>query len=564
MVNEGITQVCSLNITKIMLKISTCIVVPLLMISLLMTHYSYAQADTNSSFSLKQLLLMPDDLTQPHAKFESDCQQCHLHFEKENQSPLCLDCHKEINKDLKNDKGFHSKIAKDSIKQCSVCHTDHRGRDFNITSLDKDHFDHNKTEFELHDSHMQLECDNCHKPTDKNFRIKLKKGKCSSCHEDPHQEKLGDNCTQCHDEKQWKTTSFNHDKTDFMLENKHEELSCKSCHVNDVAVEIGSKCSNCHLSRDKHLDTFGSKCQTCHTTKTWEKTDYDHFKETKFRLQGKHKELNCDTCHLTIHNSDKRKKLGTTCFECHQNDDVHLTNNGQQCEDCHNNSNWSETNFDHNSETTFKLDGSHKQLSCDVCHLSDQILKNSKTTLTKKEKTHTLKSARTCFDCHEIIDAHQGSLGKECQSCHHQQKWHEQVVFNHDFTLFPLTGAHQLQVCQSCHFSNDFVIEKFSCISCHEADDIHHTSLGEKCVSCHNSASWSAWTFDHTEQTQYPLEGAHNNLSCNSCHIASLVKPIFPPKQCAVCHKSDDVHQGDFGNRCQQCHNTDSFYDFKH
>lgn len=530
-----------------------------------MAHYSYAQAESKSSFSLKQLLLMPDDLTQPHAKFESDCQQCHLHFEKENQSPLCLDCHKEINKDLKNSKGFHSKIAEDRINKCSVCHTDHKGRNFNITSLDKDHFDHKKTEFELRDSHLELECDNCHKPKDKNFRIKLNKGKCSNCHDDPHEEKLSNNCTKCHDEKQWNTTTFNHDKTDFLLEDKHKDVPCKSCHVNDVAVEIGKKCSNCHLSIDKHANTFGEKCQTCHSTKTWEKSDYDHFKETKFPLKGNHKKLSCDTCHLITSSSYhiQRKKLGTTCFDCHKNDDVHLTKNGKQCQDCHNNSDWSKTSFDHNKETTFMLEGRHKRLSCDVCHLSEKVSLNSKTIQTKKERKANLKSARTCFDCHENIDVHQGNLGKDCQSCHQQKKWHEKVDFNHDFTLFPLVGSHQLQVCQSCHTSDDFVIEKFGCMGCHEDDDIHQTSLGDQCSSCHNSASWSAWSFDHTNKTEYPLEGAHNNLNCNLCHKSSLDKPLFPPKQCATCHKNDDVHQGKFGRRCQQCHNTENFYDYK-
>ena len=71
---------------------------------------------------------MPGKLTRPHAKIENKCQKCHLHFDKSNQSPLCLDCHEDIDDDLKQKHRFHSKIAKDDIKQCNGCHTDHKGR----------------------------------------------------------------------------------------------------------------------------------------------------------------------------------------------------------------------------------------------------------------------------------------------------------------------------------------------------------------------------------------------------------------------------------------------------
>ena len=540
---------------------------PFLIILMLMFFlpHVYAQSDNDSGLSIKQLLLMPGDLTKPHAKIESKCQQCHLHFDKENQSPLCLDCHEEVDDDLKQKRGFHSKITKSKINQCNDCHTDHKGRDFNITSLDKAHFDHDKTEFPLKQSHQSLACKDCHKPTEKNFRLALKIDTCKSCHEDPHKAKLKGKCTQCHDEKSWQKTKFDHQKTNFPLKDKHKDIACRSCHVNDVAVELGSQCVTCHLSKDKHLNTFGPKCQSCHSEKGWDETQYDHFKETKFKLLGKHESLSCETCHLpssiTLNKQDKdHSKLDKTCNGCHQKDDVHLGNNGDDCQQCHNNSDWEETQFNHNDDTSFNLQGAHEHLVCSACHLPETLTKNK----TKKDDSKESKPDRTCNDCHQLSDAHNGELGENCQQCHQQEKWHEQVTFNHDFTLFPLTGAHQLQVCQACHFSNDFTVKLFSCVDCHQEDDPHQDSLGSKCQQCHNSASWSAWQFNHQQQTDYSLEGAHHNLPCDSCHRLEDEEPLSPPLQCVGCHQYDDIHQGAFGKNCQQCHNMDSFNDFKH
>jgi len=537
---------------------------------LLMSSYSSIalaqEIESNSKeLSLKQLLLMPGNLTKPHAKVEPKCQACHLHFDKSNQSPLCLDCHEQINDDLILSLGFHSKIEKTDIEQCSSCHTDHKGRGFNITALDKDHFNHDNTEFSLNDSHASLGCNDCHKAEDKNFRIKLNEGTCSSCHEDPHKGDLDNDCAQCHDEKSWQVSQFDHSKTDFLLNDKHKELACSSCHVNDVAVELGDQCVNCHLSKDKHFNVFGNKCQDCHREIGWDKTNYDHFKETKFRLLGKHEKLTCESCHTSAYsktNSDdhsKKQKLKETCVGCHKNDDVHLGSNGSDCKQCHNNTDWEKSKFKHNDDTDFLLQGAHEKLTCDVCHLADdaKVIKNKNV----KQKDNTV---RVCNDCHQITDPHDGNLGDKCQNCHEQNKWYENVTFNHDFTFFPLTGAHKLQVCQSCHFSSDFTFDSYLCTDCHREDDSHKPSLGDKCTECHNTSSWTTWQFDHQLQTKYPLEGAHENLTCVLCHTNKLSEPLLPPQTCTSCHQNDDIHQGAFGRNCKQCHNTDGFYDFKH
>ncbi len=488
---------------------------------------------------------MPGKLTQAHAKIESQCNKCHLQFDKSNQSPLCLDCHKAIKSDLQNSTGFHSKLAKNKIKQCSLCHTDHQGRNTNITSLDTEHFNHQQTEFPLKNSHLKLSCNDCHKKNNKNFRIKLKVGQCTSCHQDPHQGKLKNDCSKCHNQKKWQVRQFDHSKTTFKLVGKHQQLICQSCHVNDVSKKIGDQCVNCHRSKDKHFNVFGNKCGACHTSKSWKKTDYNHYSSTKFRLLGKHKTLACVDCHL------KKVSPEKSCNSCHKNNDIHLGNNGTDCQQCHNNNKWQDTSFDHNNDTDFTLQGAHKKLNCDACHLLNSEKKAVATT-------------RQCNDCHQLTDAHRGKLGKDCQDCHKQQQWNQQVTFNHDFTLFPLTGAHQLLFCQSCHDTADFSVKSFKCADCHIDDDFHQKTLGNKCEQCHNTSSWSAWQFDHQRQTDFPLKGAHNKLACNLCHKKELPKPLKPAKECVSCHKKDDTHHGTFGRNCQQCHNKESFYDFQH
>ena len=57
---------------------------------------------------------MPGDVSEAHAKFEQDCDQCHGTFKKERQDQLCLDCHdhKEVARDIKTLSGFHGRLKK--------------------------------------------------------------------------------------------------------------------------------------------------------------------------------------------------------------------------------------------------------------------------------------------------------------------------------------------------------------------------------------------------------------------------------------------------------------------
>lgn len=495
--------------------------------------------------NLKQLLLMPGKLTQSHAHLENQCSNCHVHFDTSQQAPLCLDCHKTIKQDVEDKTGYHGRLPQDELNRCSTCHSDHLGREADIMRFDSDNFDHDQTDFKLEGKHAQQSCQSCHDnthPKSKKPTFLIPEASCNNCHQDPHEQRLSSECTDCHNQQGWQVKTFDHEQTDFPLKDKHQKVACKSCHVKDVSAPLATQCSSCHGALDSHFGVFGEKCESCHSEKGWQDAPYDHFKQSKYKLEGKHARLECANCHFEALNPKK------TCIDCHSKNDIHLGGNGNECQQCHNNEQWQKATFDHDKETDFNLLGAHQELLCTACHLPGETAGKG-------------QPPRQCIDCHKDSDPHQNQLGDSCSNCHQQNSWDEQVVFNHDFTQFPLTGSHGLLACQSCHEDKAFQIKTYACIDCHKTDDFHQQTLGTQCADCHNVSSWQAWQFDHQSQTDYPLTGAHRDLSCELCHKPVLPQPQKPPTNCVGCHKVDDVHQGRFGNNCGQCHNKERFYD---
>lgn len=518
-----------------------------------------AEKEKDKGLNLEQILLMPGDVTLAHADLETKCESCHVHFDKDNQSPLCVDCHEVVQLETEEDSGFHGKLPKEQTNLCTDCHTDHKGRSFDITSLDTDLFDHDSTDFPIAGKHLGIECNTCHQhdkvtlptnikalPVDKAYRFEA--FQCASCHEDFHQEELGDKCEDCHSDEGWSISTYDHGNTEFKLTGKHKDTVCKSCHVDNQFKKMSPQCKSCHLATDSHLGIMGEKCEDCHSvgedtnlrlsdsTEQWLNSSFDHTKDTEYELEGKHQDVSCIGCH------SKELKPASECEGCHLSADIHQGSNGNACQDCHQFDGWDKTEFTHETPLT----GKHLETACDSCH-------------TPGEKREKVINERSCNDCHAPIDPHLGELGESCENCHQTEDWEESVKFNHDFSSFPLTGSHQLLVCEACHDSTVFSEQSESCNSCHEDDDYHEQTLGDDCTSCHNTSVWTHWQFDHDQQTEYPLMGAHKNLQCSLCHDASLPEPLKPSTECISCHFDDDSHNGGFGMDCQQCHSEDKF-----
>ena len=76
------------------------------------------------------------------------------------------------------------------------------------------------------------------------------KSACVSCHQkdDKHKATFGTRCDDCHAEKNWKETLFDHDKkTPYPLLARHRQVKCAACHREDW-VKGKLKTDLCFLS----------------------------------------------------------------------------------------------------------------------------------------------------------------------------------------------------------------------------------------------------------------------------------------------------------------------------
>ncbi|HSB22778.1 MAG TPA: cytochrome c3 family protein [Burkholderiaceae bacterium] len=561
-------------------------------------------------------VLRPGDLIQNHAKWEEDCSKCHVRFERAAQDRLCMDCHKEVGRDMRERTGYHGQQK--TQQPCRACHTDHKGRAARIVVLDKQTFDHEETDYPLRGKHRQALCEKCHEASKKYWDAP---SQCVSCHrkDDVHKGSLGAKCADCHTENDWKEKAkFDHDKTRFPLKGKHVDAQCTDCHKKGVEYkEAPRACIGCHKKDDDgpkgHKGRYGEKCESCHVEKAWKPLVFNHDTATRFSLRGKHRTTKCNDCHTGNLYKDK---TGSNCIDCHKKDDDgpkgHRGSLGTDCAACHVETGWKDKGkFDHD-RTSFPLLGKHNGVKCADCHKSTNykdvpkdcyschklddkhegnlgtqckdchVEKDWKSTTRfdhdrtrfKLRNAHAAKKVQCrdchvdlkhyrntpmdCYSCHKKDDKHDGQQGTRCATCHNDRDW-KHALFDHGLTRFPLLGKHAKVECKDCHKSPRFKDAKIACVSCHLKDDKHKKTLGSLCEDCHNPRDWKAWDFDHDKRTQYPLEGKHKGVACSACHTQPIEGKVKASTRCYACHAKNDVHDGTYGRQCEQCHVTSSF-----
>jgi len=537
--------------------------------------------------------ISPGDLSQSHADLEgmSKCTSCHDLGEKVSNKK-CLDCHDEIQSLINQKQGYHanSKVRK---QDCFACHSEHHGRKFDMVRFDKDNFDHKLTGYELEGKHESVDCRECHVSENiadadikkrKNTFLGLEE-KCLSCHDDYHQKTLDNDCLSCHDMEAFEPASkFDHDKTDYKLEGKHVEVDCKECHkittkngeefqqFSDVSF---SDCVSCH--DDPHNNQIQGKCNQCHTETSFSsftgKGNFNH-SPTGFNLKGKHKKIDCFSCHTETSNpklvfqNKVKTKNENNCVACHK--DEHEGKYGTECVKCHRESSFLSLKkmafFDH-TVTDYPLEGKHLNIDCKQCH---------------KKRFSTPIDFSACNKCHD--DYHRGEfkengLSPDCVECHSLENGFDYSLYTteqHQTSSFPLEGAHYATPCFECHISEDdkrwaFTNLGSKCIDCHT--DTHEGYINEKyypdkkCESCHINDSWSTVKFDHT-LTDWPLNGRHLDVDCRECHFEmsdkTIVKQTFKnlETKCNSCH--ENIHGETFAfngvTDCERCHITDSWF----
>jgi hypothetical protein len=392
-------------------------------------------------------------LTGKHAKVA--CEKCHQKVRDEQTaktvfpapvsetflrySPLehkaCTNCHKDPHE---------GKFG----PRCASCHSTDGW--LIVRNASQERAFHDKTRFPLKGEHVDVDCKACHGP----FPGQAPKFKglahelCSDCHADAHEGQLnapGKNkppdCTACHTVDGFlppRFTPTQHSQTRFPLEGAHTAVGCLQCHPKTpslqdkvpaaVVKDLKRKnrpelfslaafdfkapvehCDSCH--GDAHGGQFKDKpCERCHSVVSFTtKLKFDHDKDTKYPLVGKHAQVACNKCHAPEKPGAlvKYKPLATTCSSCHADEHAgqFATTKGgvTECERCHEVKGFKPVErFKHEPPfTDFLLEGKHADVACDKCHQKVQVKPQ---VLTARYKG----LPRECEGCHS--DFHQGAF----------------------------------------------------------------------------------------------------------------------------------------------------------
>jgi hypothetical protein len=369
---------------------------------------------------------------------------------------------------------------------CTSCHSE-VGWTIIKTDRGKDTAFHDKTRYPLRGGHVGVPCQSCHGPfPGQPAKFKgLPFGACTDCHEDAHIGQLKPiapakvvACDTCHTVGGFTPVRYEfeqHAKTQFPLAGAHGVAACRGCHPIDdhlaalVPAEVRRRlaqhrrperfsfavlhpkespqaCSDCH--KDVHQGQFLedkndqnnqnnqnnhdkniNDCAACHQTTSFVDLKFDHDKQSRFPLVGKHKEAACAGCHKTEKPLKgpafvRYKPVGTSCGGCHT--DAHqgqfLTaasrpSDGlpgdaseatspiaaRDCDFCHETTGFKKTIFDHNNRrfTTFALEGKHAKVKCAGCHAEVRV---TQTITTVRYRP----IPRACEGCH--VDYHHGAF----------------------------------------------------------------------------------------------------------------------------------------------------------
>jgi hypothetical protein len=415
------------------------------------------------------------NLSVPHAKQE--CKACHtsknitdlkLKGKKSTYLGLnteCLTCHAD----------YHIRTLSSA---CLNCHTDDK-------FVPASKFSHVNARFQLAGQHKKVDCIKCHKvvTTDgKKFQqfSGVQYNNCTSCHKDPHQNKYGQNCRQCHSEESFQVVSglknFDHNKTDFKLEEKHLIVNCRECHKTKFTDPLKhDRCTDCHS--DYHKSQFVKNgvvpdCSQCHSVKGFTSFSFrlEQHNLGAFPLKGSHSAIPCYECHKKQDKWNFRA-IGLQCKDCHT--DIHKPliqakyYPESDCKACHTEVKWADVTFNH-SKTEFNLTGAHSGKDCKLCHF-------------KKDSEGVVKQkfagmGTNCSSCHKDNHYKQFDINgiTDCLRCHGTENW-KASKFNHDKTAFKLDGKHINVACAKCHkpqqegsdFYVKYKLKDFKCESCH-------------------------------------------------------------------------------------------------
>lgn len=216
----------------------------------------------------------------------------------------------------------------------------------------------------------------------------------------------------------------------------------------------------------------------------------------------------------------------------------------------------------HGEVSGFALEGVHAQVGCQRCHRP-----------AASGRTTYLTATPACASCHRSPHGSVGAGNADCVQCHRagpegrsasgrstttppagKGLWlrRSDSEFDHNRnTRFRIDGTmHEAVPCTGrCHGKPPVFSQPLSsfadCTPCHK--NVHGGSFGARaCRTCHSEKrSFSEpRPFDHRRDTDWPLDGPHQDVSCLSCHPSTGSRP--PNPDCGTCHRDQSPHRGRF------------------
>jgi hypothetical protein len=330
---------------------------------------------------------------------------------------------------------------------CTSCHVVDDWRKLTGAAAEKAF--HEKTKYPLRGGHVNAPCKGCHGPFpgEKKERLKgLAFAACTDCHADAHLGQIpvgardARTCDACHGVEGWTPVRYeleDHARGKYPLEGAHRAAACAGCHPKDpqaasrvpaavrarltamgrpvraaearIRVEHAADCRTCH--KDPHAGQFEARlkqrgCEACHQVASWRRLAFDHGKDSRWPLEGKHAKAACGSCHRPGEGGTVRyRPLETACAACHA--DPHAAqfavNGATDCGRCHEAEGWKRPlKFQHRDPfTKFALDGKHAPLTCEKCHPDVAVAAGAKV-----RRYRPLPVA--CEGCH--ADFHKGAF----------------------------------------------------------------------------------------------------------------------------------------------------------
>lgn len=434
-----------------------------------------------------------------------DHAQAGLALEGRHRHIQCRDCHRADH--IADPEALHAAdkdldrtyLGLDSA--CAACHVDvHRAQMPGACSschgqetwAPAPGFSHDAAAFPLTGRHRDVACSKCHAPLDPEAPVAgaaryvgLAHTLCTDCHRDPHDDRLGPRCADCHTTDGWRTgraADFDHERTRYPLRGRHAQVRCERCHVPERALPAFAACTDCH--RDVHDGRRAQRprlldCEGCHDVGGFRPARYtfEQHRTGTFPLSGAHRATPCDACHRPTGAAGQPFDLVLdhgACTDCHRDPHGPVSRaEVRTCTLCHDDASWRRVRYDH-AATGFPLTDGHARPACAECH------RPADATTDQPVVPVFTETDTACASCH--VDIHGGQFvvdgAVRCERCHDTVDWFA-AGFDHDRdSRFPLRGGHEGVACERCHAP----------LAQPGTRSLHFKPLETECMACHQVA----------------------------------------------------------------------------